>query len=53
MNKGQPDNTNVTFKLHLDKKTGELRKELKFEDLERRLSNLEKILGTTNVNYIH
>ena len=50
MSKGQQGDANVTYKLHLDKKGMELKQQMKFEDLEHRLSNLEKVLGTANVS---
>lgn len=43
------DQTNVVFKLHLDKKSAEIKQAIKSDDLERRIKNLEKLLGTTSV----
>jgi len=48
---GAPDK-NVDFKLFVDKKTTELKTELKLGEIEGRLANIEKVIGNSKGNNI-
>ena len=44
--KTSPDqNKNIQFKIFLDKKSDDLKKEFRVQDLENRLASIEKIIG--------
>ena len=47
------DQANVVFKLYMDKQSTGTRQDIKFEDLERRINNLEKIFGPAPVVWLN